>query len=104
MSFDNARAECNKLKMDLVRAQTPEENMCIQMQIAEQGEKFNDLGISSTFGARVLTGLAKEFIWMGLNKTPTMNYTQWVDAKPLTYTDWDVGNPADPAEDCAMFL
>jgi hypothetical protein len=60
MSFDNARAECNKLKMDLVRAQTPEENMCIQLQIAEQGEKFNDLGIinfwcalADRFGERV---------------------------------------------------
>jgi len=41
---------------------------------------------------------------MGLNKIPTKNYTQWIDAKPLTYTDWDVGNPADNSEDCAMFL
>jgi len=39
MTFDNAREECKKLKMDLVISQTAEENMCVQIQIAEQGEK-----------------------------------------------------------------
>jgi hypothetical protein len=52
MSFDNARAECNKLKMDLVRAQTPEENMCIQRQIAEQGKKVIGRNIVTNFDAR----------------------------------------------------
>jgi len=41
MTFDNAREECKKLKMDLVISQTAEENMCVQIQIAEQGEKKN---------------------------------------------------------------
>jgi hypothetical protein len=103
MTFDNARAECKKLKMDLVILQTVEENMCVQRQIAEQGGKKKHILALLTFGELDLAGLAKELIWMGLNKIPTKNYTQWVDAKPLTYTDWDVGNPADPAEDCAMF-
>jgi hypothetical protein len=39
MAFDNARAECKKLKMELVISQTVEENMCVQRQIAEQGGK-----------------------------------------------------------------
>jgi hypothetical protein len=36
--FDNARAECQKKNMDLVRAETLEENICIQRQLAAQGE------------------------------------------------------------------
>jgi hypothetical protein len=45
MTFDNARAECKKLKMDLVISQTVEENMCVQRQIAEQGGEKTYFGI-----------------------------------------------------------
>jgi len=51
-----------------------------------------------------LTGLAKEGIWMGLTKIAGGNYTEWVDKKPLTYTDWDAGNPAQfSSENCVVF-
>jgi hypothetical protein len=43
-------------------------------------------------------------IWTGLMKASGQNYTTWVDGKPLTYTDWDTGNPgAFATENCVMF-
>jgi len=50
------------------------------------------------------SGLAKEGILMGLTKIAGGNYTEWVDKKPLTYTDWDAGNPAQfSSENCVVF-
>jgi hypothetical protein len=51
-----------------------------------------------------VTELTKEEIWTGLTKTGGANYTAWLNGKPLTYTDWDAGNPAQYAsENCVMF-
>jgi hypothetical protein len=37
MTWMNARLECNKQGMDLVNAETPEENECVKSFIAKQG-------------------------------------------------------------------
>jgi hypothetical protein len=37
MTWMNARLECNKQGMDLVKAETPEENECVKSFIMKQG-------------------------------------------------------------------
>lgn len=50
-------------------------------------------------------GLGKTDVWMGLIKTSGQNYSAWVNGKPLTYTDWDAGNPAQySSENCVQFM
>lgn len=53
---------------------------------------------------RKSAGLAKTEVWMGLMKASGQNYTTWVDGMPVTYADWDAGNPAQYAtENCVIF-
>ncbi|XP_059474426.1 macrophage mannose receptor 1-like isoform X2 [Neocloeon triangulifer] len=83
LSFDDARAECLKTKMDLVSLETPDQNICLQRQLAS-------------------LGMDKDTVHIGLTMEGMKNYTAWVNAKPLTYTDWSPGNPAQfGTEKCA---
>ncbi|XP_065336762.1 macrophage mannose receptor 1-like [Cloeon dipterum] len=75
LSFDDARAECQRKKMDLVSLETRDQNTCFQKQLT-------------------MLGLAREPVYIGLTMTGNTNYTTWVNAKPLLYLDWAAGNPA----------
>ncbi|XP_059474370.1 brevican core protein-like isoform X2 [Neocloeon triangulifer] len=101
LSFDNARAECQKTKMDLVSLETPDQNICLQRQLASLGK--NLIFVVEIFNFQNWTaGMEQEMVHMGLTMEGTKNYTSWVNAKPLTYTDWSPGNPAQFGSDqCA---
>ncbi|XP_065335607.1 macrophage mannose receptor 1-like isoform X1 [Cloeon dipterum] len=84
LTFDAAIIECKKNGMALSVPETREENICIQRLLDEKGLTFN-------------------YVWNGLNKKGASNYTKWYNEAPLTYLDWNRGEPAQfPHEQCGI--
>lgn len=92
--------------MDIVNAETLEENICIQRAIYSKGTILEHrvfLLLSYKIDYFPL-GLKDEAIFVGLKKTPPANYSQWSNGQDLTYTDWADGNPSSySTEHCVIY-
>jgi hypothetical protein len=93
-TFDNAVIECKKKGMTLAIPETRDENKCLQIAIAEQGGKSQNLEIELDLKALfVLSAFETQWMYIGLHKRGEANFTKWVNEAPLTYTDYLPGQP-----------
>ncbi|XP_059476868.1 serine-rich adhesin for platelets-like [Neocloeon triangulifer] len=81
-----AIAECNKLGMELVSSETPEEDACVRALIKK-------------------SGLEPSYVWMSLNCINEKFYDHWGNGVNVSYKGWGSGQPSQyPRERCGIYL